>query len=158
MAHKIVSALLAATAALTPALAVAADGPLQIASKIFVEQRALAADGTVRTTLVPAVRAVPGDHVVFVLAYRNTGKAALQDIVLNNPVPGAIVYRTVGDKSAAPELSVDGKTFGTLAQLRVSAAGASRAATPNDVRHVRWRLATIPAGGQGQLAFKAVLK
>jgi uncharacterized repeat protein (TIGR01451 family) len=150
-------ALLAAAAVVTPAIA--SQGPLQVVSKIFVEQRALDKAGAVSTSLTPATRAVPGDHVVFVLAYRNTGAQPLSNIVLDNPVPGAIAYRTVGAGTAAPDLSVDGKTYGTLAQLRVpTASGGSRTATPNDVRHVRWRIAAVPAGGQGQLAFKAVLK
>lgn len=153
----LLSALIAGAALSAPAAA--SQGPLQVASKIFVEQRSLAPDGSVRAKLEPATRAVPGDHVVFVLAYRNTGTAPLSDVVLNNPVPGAIAWRATGAQSAEPDLSVDGKSFGKLAQLRVpSAGGGSRAATANDVRHVRWRLATVPAGGQGQLAFKAVLK
>lgn len=157
MAHKLIPALLLATIAFTPALA--SQGPLEVTSKVFVEQRSLDRDGSVRTTLTPASRAVPGDKVVFVLAYRNSGKQPLGDVVLDNPVPGAIAYRAPGQSSAKPEVSVDGKTYGALAQLRVPVpGGASRAATPNDVKHVRWRLATIPAGGQGQLAFQAVLK
>ena len=62
--------------------------------------------------------------------------------------------------SAAPELSVDGKTYGPLASLRVATAtGTTRAATADDVTHVRWRLARpITAGAQGQLAFEAVLR
>lgn len=157
MARTLITALIAAAAVGTPA--VAAQGPLQVASKIFVEQRVLDKAGAVSTALAPATRAVPGDHVVFVLAYRNTGGQPLSDIVLDNPVPGAITYRAPGTGSAAPLLSVDGKTYGPLAQLRVpTAGGGSRAATSNDVRHIRWRIATVPAGGQGQLAFKAVLK
>lgn len=157
MAHILITALFGAAAVITPA--VAAQGPLQVASKILVEQRALDKAGAVSTTLVPAARAVPGDHVVFVIGYRNTGGQSLSDVVLNNPVPDAILYRSAGAGSATPEVSVDGKSFGALAQLRVSTAGGgSRAATPNDVRHVRWRIANLPAGGQGQFAFKAVLK
>jgi uncharacterized repeat protein (TIGR01451 family) len=157
MARTLITTLIVAAAAGTPAIA--AQGPLQVASKIFVEQRALDKAGAVSTSLAPATRAVPGDHIVFVLAYRNTGAQPLSDIVLDNPVPGAITYRAPGAGSATPELSVDGKTYGALAQLRVpTASGGSRAATSNDVRHIRWRIATVPAGGQGQLAFKAVLK
>lgn len=134
--------------------------PLQVASKIFVEARSAAADGTVRTTLVAANRAVPGDRVVFVLAYRNAGTQALDNIVFNNPLPAAIAYRAPAQGSAAPEVSVGGKTYGALAALRVPVAGGgSRAATASDVTHVRWRLSgSLAAGGQGQFAFQAVLK
>lgn len=148
-----------ATAIAGPVLA-EAQGPLQVASKIFLEQRSTAADGTVKVALTPAKRAVPGDHVVFVLAYRNTGKQALDNIVFNNPVPAGITYRAPAQGSATPELSTDGKTFGALANLRVAVTGGgTRAAAPADVTHVRWRLSSpLPAGGQGQFAFQAVLK
>jgi len=156
MARILITALAIAAAATMPA--VASQSPLQIASKVLVEQRGLDKTGAVSTTLAPASRAVPGDRVVFVVAYRNTGAQVLSDIVLNNPVPAAIIYRGPGAGSATPDLSVDGKTYGQLAQLRVPTSDGSRAATQNDVRHVRWRIANLPAGGQGQFAFKAVLK
>jgi uncharacterized repeat protein (TIGR01451 family) len=147
--------LITAAALAVAAPALAGDGPLQVASKVLVEQRTAAADGTVRTALVPAKRAVPGDRVVFALAYRNTGTKPISDVVFNNPVPAGIAYRAPAQGSPSPDLSVDGKNFGPLGSLRVGA----RAATAADVTHVRWRLASpIAPGGQGQLAFQAILK
>ncbi|MET3825316.1 putative repeat protein (TIGR01451 family) [Sphingomonas sp. PvP055] len=148
---------LAALLCAAPALAA---GPLQVEAKVLTEQKTRAADGTVRVALVPARRIVPGDRVTFVLAYRNTGAQPIGNVVLDNPVPKGIAYRAPAATSAAPDLSVDGKTFGPLASLRVAAAnGTTRAATPDDVTHVRWRLERpITAGAQGQLAFDAVLR
>lgn len=144
-----VSALGVATQAL------GAPSPLQAASTVLVEQRSPAADGTTRVALVPAKRAVPGDRVVFALDYRNTGKAPLADVVFDNPVPAGIAYRAPASGSPEPLLSVDGKTFGPLATLRV----AGRPATIADVTHVRWKLAAaIAPGSGGRLAFAAVLK
>lgn len=156
-AHKLIAATAAITAIAAPAIAA---GPLQVASKVFVEARSLAADGSVRTALVPARKAVPGDHVVFVLAYKNTGAQPLGNLVFDNPLPREIAYRAPAQGSAAPELSVDGKTYGALASLRVPVAGGgSRAATSDDVTHVRWKLAgSLGPGAQGQFAFQAVLK
>ena len=59
-----------------------------------------------------------------------------------------------------PELSVDGKTFGSLGSLRIATAdGKTRAAAPADVRVVRWHLAQpVAPGGEGQVAFRALLK
>lgn len=137
-----------------------AAGPLQVESRVLTEQKTRAPDGTVRVALVPARRIVPGDRVTFVLAYRNTGTQPIGNVVLDNPVPKGIAYRAPAATSAAPDLSVDGKTYGPLASLRVATAtGTTRAATPNDVTHVRWRLERpITAGAQGQLAFDAVLR
>jgi uncharacterized repeat protein (TIGR01451 family) len=136
-----------------------ANGPLQVTSSIMAEQKRAAADGTTRVTLVPARKVVPGDRVVFSLAYRNTGTQALGNVVIDNPVPKGIVYRAPAAGSPAPEVSVDGKSYGALAALRVKASGgALRSAEPDDVSHVRWTLATLPAGAQGKLSFQAVLK
>jgi uncharacterized repeat protein (TIGR01451 family) len=147
--------LMTAAALGLSAPALAGADVLQVASKILVEQRSTAADGTVRVTLAPARHVVPGDRVVFTLAYRNTGTKPISDVVFNNPIPTGILYRAPAQGSPAPDLSVDGKTFGPLGSLRVG----TRAASAADVTHVRWRLAApIAAGGQGQLAFQAVLK
>lgn len=143
-----------------PAPPAPGGGPLSLVSEIKIEKRVPAADGTTRMVLVKADKIVPGDRVVFVLTYRNTGTQPLGNLVLANPVPRNIAYRSGNPGSAAPEVSVDGKTFGTLSGLRVAAAtGGARAALPDDVTTVRWRLASpLAAGAQGQLAFQAVLK
>ncbi len=150
----------AAAVAAISATAAYAAGPLSLVSEVKLEKRVAAADGTTRIALVKADKIVPGDQVVFVLTYRNTGTQPIANLVLANPVPANIAYRAANPGSAAPELSVDGKTFGPLSGLRVAtAAGASRAAAPDDVTTVRWRLASpVAAGAQGQLAFQAVIK
>lgn len=144
--------------AVTPVLAVA--GPLQVTSRIQLEKRVAAADGTTRVTLVPADHAVPGDRLTVTLAYRNTGAQPIANLVLANPVPRGLLYRGVPSGTAAPELSVDGKNFGPLSALRVPAPGGGmRAAGPADVTSVRWRLSSpVAAGSSGQFAFQAVLK
>lgn len=144
-----------AAAALAGGAPARAAGPLEVASSVLVEAKTRAADGTTRISLVPAKRAVPGDRVVVVLAYRNTGAQPLGDLVLDNPVPAGTAYRAAEDGSPAPELSVDGRRYGALAQL----AAGDRPATADDVTHVRWRLAKpLAPGASGRLAFRAVLK
>lgn len=151
------SAIIAASLMAAPAMAA---GPLQVTAKVLTEQKVRAADGSVRVNLVPARKVVPGDKVVFVLGYRNSGSQTISDIVLDNPVPAGIAYRGPSGSSAAPEVSVDGKTYGALGSLRVrSATGTTRAASPDDVTSVRWRLTNpVAAGAQGQLSFQAILK
>lgn len=150
---------LLAVAVVAAAPAVAA-GPLTVTTRMMVEKRIAAPDGSTRTTLVPATRAVPGDRIAVILAYRNTGSAPIDNLVLANPVPTNVAYRSRAAASPAPELSVDGKTFGSLADLRVKGPdGALRPAGAGDVTHVRWRLSSPIAAGQGgELAFQAVLK
>ncbi len=154
--RPLIAAVLMATATSVAAVA----GPLQVTSSILVESRSAAADGTTRITLVKPSKVTPGDKVIFVLSYRNTGKQPLANVVLANPLPREIAYRSANPGSPAPDVSVDGTTFGALDTLRVrSLDGGTRAASPNDVTSVRWRIANpIPAGSQGQFAFQAVLK
>ena len=152
--------MIAAVLVATAAVASAAAGPLQVTSSILVESRTAAADGTTRIALVKPSKVTPGDKVIFVLSYRNTGAQPLANVVLDNPLPRQIAYRSANPGSPAPDVSVDGKTFGSLESLRVrSLDGSTRAAGPNDVTSVRWRLASpLAAGSQGQFAFQAVLK
>ncbi len=163
-ARTLLAVVLAATALAsgTPALAkpAAASGPLEITSSMMIESRSAAADGTTRVSLVKPTRVAPGDRIVFVLAYHNVGTQPLSNVVLANPLPRAIAYRGVSPGSPAPEVSVDGQTYGALASLRVRALdGSTRPATPDDVTHLRWRIASpLAAGSQGQFAFQAVLK
>jgi uncharacterized repeat protein (TIGR01451 family) len=109
--------------------------------------------------LVPASRAVPGDALVYALAYRNSGSQAAADVVLDNPVPANVVYRG-GGAGGEPEVSVDGRSFASIAQLTVTDAdGRRRPARLADVKFVRWHLATpIPAGAAGEVSFHAVLR
>lgn len=151
----VLASMIAAVA--VPALAA---GPLELSTKMLIERRVAAADGTTQTTLVRPAKVTPGDRVTVVLDYRNTGAQPLGGVVLANPVPKNMAYRSAAPGSAAPELSVDGQTFGSLDSLRIkTAAGATRAATLDDVTHVRWRLSSpVAAGTKGELAFQAVLK
>jgi uncharacterized repeat protein (TIGR01451 family) len=152
--HFLYAAALGAVAA--PAFA----APLTITSDVRVEKKIAAADGTTRVALVKADKAVPGDSVTFVLSYHNTGTQPIANLVLANPIPKGVAYRAPASGSTAPEVSTDGIHFGALGTLRVaSAAGATKAAGLDDITAVRWRLANpVPAGGKGELAFRAVLK
>ena len=152
----------AAPASATDARAVAID------SNVMVERTVTDANGAETTeSYAPAdVKVIPGDRLVFVNAYRNTGGEAVSGFVVNNPLPGAVVFDAVEQDWA--QVSVDGgKTFGELGSLTVTdapaepstdgeaATPAPRAATPADVTHVRWTFADpIAPGEAGEVAFR----
>lgn len=126
-------ALVAAMLAASPVQAAPAD-PLSVTTRMMVEQRVAAADGTTRTRLVPAERVVPGDRITVFVAYRNTGRQPIANLVLTNPVPPSTVYRGPAAGSPAPELVANGG-------------------------QVRWRLTRpIAPGTGGELAFTAVVR
>lgn len=160
MIFHALSAFATFAAAAAAAGAPAAAGPLQVTSRVLVETRTAAADGTTRVRLVAPSTVVPGDRIVFVLAYRNTGRQPIADLVLANPLPAAVAYRAPRVGSPAPEVSVDGRTYGTLAALTVRLPdGGVRPARADDVTAVRWRLpAPLAAGASGELAFQGALK
>lgn len=155
-------AAVAAAASPQPAVAasVAAASPLALTTTMLAEKRVAASDGSVTMKLAAPDHVGPGDRVVVQLAYRNRGTAPIAGLVLANPVPAGLAYRGPRGAGAAPELSVDGRTFGPLSTLRVPAvAGGTRPATADDVTHVRWRLnSPVTAGTGGELAFQAIVR
>jgi len=139
-----------------PALA---QSQVALTSEIFVERTATDADGRRQVSLEAPGVVTPGDALVFVLHYRNNAASPATDFVVTNPIPASVGY--VGAESTGSVVSVDGgRTWGELANLRVrNADGTSRPAGAGDVTHVRWRIAQpIPAGGQGELRFRGVVK
>lgn len=139
-----------------PALA---QSQVALTSEIFVERTVTGADGRQRTSLETPGVVTPGDPLVFVLHYRNNAASPASDFVVTNPIPESVSY--VSAESAGSVLSVNGgQTWGALASFNVrNADGTSRPATAADVTHIRWRIAQpIPAGGQGELRFRGVVK
>lgn len=157
MHHALLLGGFLAAALAVPALAAE---PVKITATVLVEKREAAADGTTRVRLVPVGRIVPGDHVVYRLSVSNSGSKPASGVVIANPIPAGMQYAGPAANSPVPELSVDGKTFGSLGSLRIATAdGKTRAAAPADVRVVRWHLAQpVAPGGEGQVAFRALLK
>lgn len=145
-------------ALLTPVPALA-QSQVALTSEIFVERTVTGADGRQRVSLETPGVVTPGDPLVFVLHYRNNAASPASNFVVNNPIPDSVSY--VGTESAGSVLSVDGgQTWGELARLSVrNADGTSRPAGAADVTHIRWRIAQpIPAGAQGELRFRGVVK
>ncbi len=150
---------------------------VKIDSKIMVERTEITVSGKSVTKLVdPAtVKVIPGDKLLFVNAYRNTGQSAVTGFVVNNPVHAAVALIEVVEDWAL--VSVDGgKSFGKLSELTVTetatvAATAeettdtaapvqtTRPAIASDVTHIRWILASpIAPGASGELRFRGVVK
>lgn len=139
-----------------PALA---QSQVALNSEIFVERTTTDANGRQRVLLEAPGVVTPGDPLVFVLRYRNNAASPATDFVVTNPIPESVSF--ISAESAGSVLSVDdGQSWGELASLRVrNADGTSRPATAADVTHVRWRIAQpIPAGGEGELRFRGVVK
>lgn len=152
--NRFACALIAAT---LPVPAFAA-GQVALDNMVFVERVKADADGRKRVELERPNMVVPGDRLVFVLNYRNTGAKAAERFVITNPLPAAVQFQG-GDDAA--QVSIDGGvSWGRLDALRVrDANGTMRPAMHADVTHIRWAFQQpIPAGGSGKLMFRGVVK
>lgn len=150
--------LIALFALLTPVTAMAGND-VSLTSSVFVEKAVKEADGKTRLVLEEPRTVVPGDKLVFVLAYKNQGAKPATDFVVTNPLPNAVAYQSAADNAAL--VSADGgKSWAPLAALKVRKAdGTVRSAYPEDVTHVRWAMKTpIPVGAAGKLSFRGVVR
>lgn len=149
---------------------------VKIDSKIMVERTDASESGKTVTKLVdPAtVKVIPGDKLLFINTYRNTGDTAVTGFVVNNPVHSAVALIEVVEDWAL--VSVDGgKNFGKFSDLSVTETVAAapeedadetaapvqttRPAVASDVTHIRWVLASpIAPGASGELRFRGVVK
>lgn len=158
MEMRMRTALFPLLAAFLPGQALAAN-QVALDNSVFVERVTTDANGKQRILLEEPKVVVPGDRLVFVLAYRNAGAQAADKFVITNPMPAAVRFADAGDTQ--PLVSVDGgKQWGLLSALAVPMAGGTRRpAQPADVTHVRWAFQKpIPVGGTGKLMFRGVVK
>lgn len=126
---------------------------IKLRTQVFQEQLVTDADGRRRVQRVPAARVASGGEVVYEVGYSNTGTQPVQ-VVITNPLPADLVYRSYAARSvgAQLEVSVDGgHSFGALD--KVLAAGA------RDITHVRWKTArAIEPGEAGYVSFRAKVR
>lgn len=115
-------------------------------------------NGQEKQELIEPKVVIPGDKLVFTTRYRNTGKLPVNDFVVTNPLPSAVMLSPEG--AASHVVSVDGgKTWGALAALQVAdAQGAKRPASASDVTHLRWTLPLLQSGASGVLTYNAIVR
>lgn len=118
--------------------------------------RQIEENGTTISMLEDPVQVVPGDTVVFRTNYQNVSAEMVEDFVITNPLPAAVVLAEPGDFM----VSIDrGSTFAPLAGLSVTLEdGSSRAAELADVTHIRWMLLRLAPGESGTVTYFAVIR
>ncbi len=150
--------LLALVALAIPSLAPAAE-TVALSSAVFVERQLIDNSGRSRVELLAPQVVTPGDRLVFILSYRNTGEKPATHFTVTNPLPQAVAYAGTPDEEA--QISVDGgKNWGRLSMLRIREEdGRWRSARPEDVTHIRWILARpLRAGATGKLSFRGTVR
>ncbi|MEM1131944.1 MAG: hypothetical protein AAGH53_03315 [Pseudomonadota bacterium] len=154
--------------ATTEAHAQTANSNVTTTSEIKVVRTETDANGQENTVLADPNTApvVPGDRIVIINSYQNTGSQPAANFVTTNPIHPALAFVSVDEEWA--EVSVDdGQTWGKLNALTVSAensdaetsATVTRNAAPADVTHIRWTFPkAIAPGEKGKLTFRAVVR
>lgn len=124
----------------------------ELTSKVELEKLTPGPDGqsATKTYITPEV-VVPGDRVRISLIFTNNGAKAASGVVIANPIPNALIFDGTADQAGFGVSTDGGKTFGALASLTVTVAGAPpRPATASDVTHVRWQWPDAIAPGQSR--------
>lgn len=141
-------AKLACTLALVAPVAALAAPLVALDSDVFVERLVL----NKGRTLQPASTLKRGDRVVYVVNWVRT--AGQGSFTVTNPLPRQVYFQ--GSADGREEVSIDGgRSWGRLDAMHVGA----RLAGPEDVTHVRWKVAaTEAARGSGQITYSAIVR
>jgi uncharacterized repeat protein (TIGR01451 family) len=149
-------------------LAATAFAAPNIAIENRIEQRqVVTVNGREEVRLVPTQTTAPGSVLRITIAYRNTGDQPAKDVVLTNPVPAGTYYLNGSATTRAgvqTEFSIDGgKSYKkpTLLTYEVKLPNGSvetQIASPDQYTHIRWQLASVPAGGSGDVSFEALVQ
>ena len=124
------------------------------------EQEVVNARGEKTRQLVAAAKIVPGMEVVWTVTANNICKVPSEKVTINNPVPEHMSYVANSAFGAGSDItySLDGKTFGTPAELSVTENGARRAARADEYRQIRWVFRSpLQPGASAVARFRAVL-
>lgn len=136
-------------------------GKLDLKNEAFVEKIRTKKDGKKVKSIEPAVKVLPGEEVIFVITYMNGGDKPATDIIITNPIPKNMTYKSAaGDSDEITQVSVDGgKRFDKLEKLKIKEKKSkSRQALVGDVTHVRWILAkALPPKKKGKVRLRATL-
>lgn len=155
---RAMSAALLAVSLWLPVAAVAADSVV-LRVDAFHE---VAVPGKAAKQRQPLQRAMPGQEIIYVVTYRNTGAKPAENVVINNSVPKGLVFQpgSAEGAGARAEVTVDGQKFGALEAISVKdSKGVVRPARASDVTSVRWVLnAAVKPNQEGSVSYKALLK
>lgn len=135
----------------------AEPSPVALVGDVKLE-KTVTEGGKTRTEVSEPKVVVPGDRLLFTTRYTNSGKVAVTNFVVTNPLPPAVVL--THEPAQGYVVSVDGgKTWGPLTAARVAdGKGGTRPATASDVTHLRWTIPTIAPAAAGMVQYRATVR
>jgi len=157
--RKLILTAICGFACFTPAFASGLTASQTVQKEIVVKNE----DGTTETKYVAAERIAPGESVLYSLNISNSGVQPATNLVMVMPVPSEVKYidGSADKYGSSVTYSVDGgQSFSTMESLQVvNDDGRSKAASAEDITHIRWEVAgPIEAGTSDVLSFKGRIK
>lgn len=135
---------------------------IELTTSAETEQEYVNEQGQKATRLAPAAKVVPGNEVIWTITAKNVCGKPAENIVIANPVPEHMTYvaNSAMGVGTAITYSIDGKEFSPAAALTVrDADGATRAARPDEYRHVHWTYtASFAPGATAFVRYRAIVK
>ncbi len=141
-----------------PAMVLANAG-ITVQSSVFIERLVKAPDGKKFVKLEEPERVLPGDRLVFIVAFENHGSRPATNFFVTNPIPRAVVFQGTSEPNA--QFSVNnGQSWGKISALKVADAdGTRRSARVEDVTHIRWPMTRAMAVGEARkLSFRGIVR
>lgn len=157
------AALLATLGSFSTGVQAVGDDAIKVTSIAEVETVVTGKDGNKMRKRSPVQKAVPGTEVIYTTTFKNLIKKPVGNIVIDNPIPNASVYK-VGSafgKDCDIQFSVDGgKTFGHAEELTIKEAdGKTHPALAKEYTNIRWIYKKqLAAGKSGEVGFSASIK
>lgn len=136
----------------------------EIVARQVVEQEVAkrSDDGRVLLERVKAETVAPGEEVIYTVQFENKGSDPAGDLVMVMPVPTEITYveGSASGTEATISFSADGgKSYLARGRLTVKEDGVDRAATGDEITHIKWALANpVPTNSSGEIFFRGILK
>lgn len=136
-------------------------GHLKVSTVVQKEQVTITESGEQKKELVAATTVLPGDSVIYTIAFENVSSEPAEHVVITNPVPENLTYE-VGSAfgpGSLIEFSTDGGAlYAAAEELTVTENGEVRAAQAEDYTHIRWTMQNdLAVGAQGVARFRARL-
>ena len=118
--------------------------------------RTVEEDGVIHEALEEPERVLPGDRLVFTTSFANGGSDVVENFVITNPLPAAVVLAENGDFAVSVDAGVNYQALSALTVTQED--GTTRSATLNDVTHLRWTIASLAPGESGDVKYFAFVR
>lgn len=138
------------------------SGDIEFRNTAELVQEVKTPDGKVEKKRVPALKAIPGNEVIYTSSFRNVSKRPAANIAVVNPVPAntTLVGGSAFGDNTAIEFSADGgKTWAAADKVTVTGAdGKKRPAGLSEFTHIRWTYrGELAPGKQATVGFHVVV-